>query len=115
MVPGLDRLEQVSAADLVGVLLVCWVVVLAVLFTSGSDPAAPPRWWGVAGLLLTLASVVVALVLYRQTSAEGDELGTVWEAVPEWEYEGRHGEVNRTARREQEETLREEESGRRNP
>lgn len=108
MVPSLGLLEEVSAVDLVGVLLVLWVAVVATLVTSGVDPATPPLWWGVVGLLLTLASVGISLVLYRQTRAEGEELGTVWEAMPEWEYEGRHGEANETARREQEETLRED-------
>jgi hypothetical protein len=115
MVPGLHLLEEVGAIDLVGVLLVLWVAVLATLSTSGVDPAAPPLWWGVVVLLLTVASVLVALVLYRQTRAEGEELGTVWEAVPEWEYDGGHGAVNGTAQREQEESLREGENGRRNP
>ncbi|SEO88183.1 hypothetical protein SAMN04487948_106148 [Halogranum amylolyticum] len=107
MVPGLARLEAVSAADLVGVLLVCWVVVVATLSTSGVDPATPPRWVGVVGLSLTLASLVVAVVLYRQTDAGGDALGTVWAAVPEWESDGRDRGVDPTTRRDRETGLRE--------
>lgn len=115
MVPGPDLLDSVNAVDLGGGLLVLWVVLLGTLLTSGVDPVAPPLWWGAVGLLLTLASLAVAFVLYRQTTAAGDRLGTVWESVPEWEYDDRHGEVNGTATREREEGLRESEYGEREP
>ncbi|SFL51038.1 hypothetical protein SAMN04487950_4068 [Halogranum rubrum] len=84
----LDSLTSVSAADLVGGLLVLWVLTLGSVLTSSVDPATPPTWWGVAGLLLTLASVTVAAVLSRQLTDAGTRMETVWEVTSEQGVEG---------------------------
>lgn len=79
----LDSLTSVSAADLIGGLVVLWVLTLGSVLTSSVDPAAPPTWWGVAGLFLTLASVTVAAVLSRQLTDAGTRMETVWEVTSE--------------------------------
>lgn len=89
MVPSSSTLESVSTADLVGGLLVLWVVSLAALVTSKSDPAAPPVWWALDGLLLLVASITVAYALFRRAETRDESLGQVWEASPECHREHR--------------------------
>lgn len=86
MVPD-GPLDSVSTTDLVGALLVLWVVALATLLTSGSDPTAPPVWWAPVGLVLLCASGVVAYALFRRAETRGERLGQVWEASPECQHE----------------------------
>lgn len=86
MVPD-SPLDWVSATDLVGALLVLWVVALATLLTSGSDPTTPPVWWAPVGLVLLVASGVVAYALFRRAETRGERLGQVWEASPECHHE----------------------------
>jgi membrane protein implicated in regulation of membrane protease activity len=88
MVPD-SPLDSVSATDLVGALLVLWVVALATLLTSGSDPTTPPVWWAPLGLVVLLASSVVAYALLRRAEARGERLGQVWETSPECQHDDR--------------------------
>jgi hypothetical protein len=71
--------------------------------------AAPVVVLALPGRLVVVALVgltaLAAGVLYRRRSAD-DTGGSVWEHVPDWQYDGRHVESGGLTRDEQEQALR---------
>ncbi len=78
---------------------------LFVRSTSVIDPAA-------AGVVVVLAGVIAGLVWSRSRTATADDEhedddSDVWNAIPSWQYGGRHVESGGLARGEQERALQE--------
>lgn len=71
------------------------------------DVFGRPTWWLLLSAFLGIAGLVTAGVLYRHARRETTDGESVWDAIPEWQYEGRHVESGGLARGEQEQALRE--------
>lgn len=80
------------------------VLVFPVLATVGGRQA----WWVLLGLFVGIAAFVAGGVMYRQRGDASESDGdSVWDAIPGWQYDGRHVESGGLARGEQEQALRE--------
>lgn len=79
-------------------------VVLALFLLLGSSAIALFYW---RPLVAAVIVVVVAAVLSKLRSSRGsDGTGSVWNAIPSWQYSGRHAESGGLTRDEQERALR---------
>lgn len=101
-----DWLDATTALGIVLSVLVVVPIALVAVLSLGSGPSL--------GLLSSVAVWVLlvgvcAVALYRRV-AGGDEreegdASTVWDAIPSWQYDGRHVESGGLARDEQEQAL----------
>ena len=87
--------------------LLAAAVVASVLVTPLFGVVEPGAGW----IVLCVVAVVVSLVSIRRDrrragDADGTD-GTVWEAIPSWQYGGQHVESGGLAREEQETALAE--------
>lgn len=81
------------------------LVVLALFLLLGSSAIALFYWRSLLAAVLVVA--VVAAVLSKLRSSRGsDGTGSVWNAIPSWQYSGRHAESGGLTRDEQERALR---------
>ena len=60
-----------------------------------------------AAIAIALGLTLVVLLLRRRSGADGGEKHDVWDAIPSWQYAGRHVESGGLARDEQERALAE--------
>jgi hypothetical protein len=82
--------------------------VLVFPLLSVFDLFGRPTWWVLLSAFLGIAGLVTVGVLYRHARRQSDADGeSVWDAIPEWQYEGRHVESGGLTRNEQEKALRE--------
>lgn len=110
-VPGRDRFfsDAPGRPDMGG--RIRTTIVLAVtlaLFGTMSllGPLAEGGLSLVLGGLLLFAAVAAGVVRYRNGAGERSG-GSVWDAIPGWQYTGRHVELGGLTRDEQEQALRE--------
>ena len=81
------------------------VFVLLLTPTAGAVVLFGSMWQIV--LLIVGLVALLALVLLRRSSGDGDgEDADVWNAIPSWQYSGRHVESGGLSRGEQEQALR---------
>lgn len=102
----LESLDATTVLALVLSVLVVVPVALVALLSLGSGPSL--------GLLSVVAVWVLlvgvcATALYRRVAGHSDrdraDASTVWDAIPSWQYDGRHVESGGLARGEQEQAL----------
>lgn len=111
MTPGAnvpDWLDVTTALAVALSVLVVVPVVLVALLSLGSGPSLD---------LLSVVAVWVLLVgvcataLHRRVAGRGGreqaDASTVWDAIPSWQYDGRHVESGGLTRNEQEQALEE--------
>jgi hypothetical protein len=80
------------------------VLVFPALATVGGRQA----WWVLLGLFVGITVLVAGGVMYRQRSDASESDGdSVWNAIPGWQYDGRHVESGGLTRGEQEQALQE--------
>jgi hypothetical protein len=58
-------------------------------------------------LLFVLGVAVVSWLVFSKLRSDDGESGSVWNAIPDWQYDGRHAESGGLARGEQEQALQE--------
>lgn len=80
--------------------------VLLFPFLTGFSVFGRPTWWLLLATFLGLVALVTAGVLYRRSRGDSDG-ESVWETIPDWQYDGRHVESGGLSRGEQENALRE--------
>ena len=85
--------------------LLVLVFVLLVTPTTGAVVLVGLDWLGVA-VGGTLALVLIALALWHSSSTDDEDDTDVWNAIPSWQYSGRHVESGGLTRDEQERALR---------
>lgn len=95
--------STIARAVLTG--LVTAVLVFPIVAAAGSFGRR--AWWVALGSFLGIATLVAAGALYRQGRRERAEGESVWEVIPDWQYEGRHVESGGLTRGEQEQALHE--------
>ncbi|EJN61000.1 hypothetical protein [Halogranum rubrum] len=81
------------------------VAVLVFPFLTAFGILGSLSWWAFVGLFVGLVGVVTVAVLARQRADRADG-ESVWDAIPGWQYDGRHVESGGLARGEQEKALR---------
>lgn len=94
--PSLTRALLTGVA--VGVLLLPFVV--------GVTSLTALQLWTAPVIVAVIAVLVAVAVVARHREAGEDDGGTVWDAIPDWQYDGRHVESGGLARDEQERALR---------
>lgn len=111
---GIDEsLRSVSRPIVGATLLLLFVLPILLLATGGFAGSPLVRALLVGGWVL-VGALVVRRVYHLWSAgrdggaAGGDETGnSVWDAIPSWQYDGRHAESGGLARSEQEQSLRE--------
>lgn len=80
------------------------VAVLVLPFVVGVSALTPLPLWAtlVVDAAVGLLVAAVVLVRHRDADADGD---SVWDVIPEWQYDGRHVESGGLSRGEQEKAL----------
>lgn len=84
-------------------------MVLLVLFLLVGGSLAWITTLSYGNILFVLVGILVSgLIIYKLHSTDGDdEPDSVWNAIPDWQYDGRHAESGGLARGEQEQALQE--------
>jgi hypothetical protein len=80
------------------------VAVLVFPFLTAFGILGSLPWWALFGLFAGLVAVVTVAVVARRVERGDGE--SVWDAIPGWQYDGRHVESGGLARGEQEKALR---------
>ena len=82
------------------------VLLTLVLLVSSLGGVAVGSWIAVAIVVVLLGAAIILLLKPRTETSEG-ETHDVWDAIPSWQYAGRHVESGGLARDEQERAVAE--------
>lgn len=84
-------------------------MVLLVLFLLGGESLAAITTLSYGTILFVFVGILVGgLVVYKvYSTADDDGPDSVWNAIPDWQYDGRHAESGGLSRGEQEQAIQE--------
>lgn len=79
------------------------VATLLLPLVVGVSALTPLPLWGTLVVVALLALLVAAAVVVRNRDPDGGD--SVWDVIPDWQYDGRHVESGGLSRDEQEQAL----------